>query len=153
MKPSTRASSLLLGIFLTLLTLAAHAGVLPTAVLTQHNDNSRTGANLAETSLTITNVNTNTFGLLYSRPVDDEIYAQPLILTNVNIPAVGPRNLLIIATVNDTVYAYDADDSTVVAPYWTNSFLLSSNITAVNDADANAAGVCGGSYSDFDNNF
>lgn len=154
MRPATRACSLLVSIVLSALTTStSRAGALPTAVLTQHNDNARTGDNLTETTLTVTNVNTNTFGLLYSRPVDDEIYAQPLIMTNVRIPGVGLRNLLIIATVNDTVYAYDADDPTVLAPYWTNSFLQPPNIVAVSDADENAIGACGGNYTDYDNNF
>src|SRR5579871_6371597 len=118
LKSSPRACVLavLLIVLLPLMTAArgVPASPPPTAVLTQHNDNSRTGDNLSETILTVANVKTNTFGLLYSRPVDDQIYAQPLIMTNVNIPGVGVRNLLIIATVNDTVYAYDADDPTAV---------------------------------------
>src|SRR5437899_9912628 len=82
----------------------------PAAVLTQHNDNARTGMNLNETTLNINNVNTTQFGLLFTRAVDDQIYAPPLLLTNVNLPGKGTHNLLISATVNNTVYAYDPHD-------------------------------------------
>src|SRR5262249_2247201 len=92
------------------------------SVLTHHTTLSHTGANLQETALTTSNVNTNTFGLLYTRPVDDQIYAQPLVMTNVNIPGKGAHNIVIVATVNDTVYAFDADDPSVTDPYWTNTF-------------------------------
>ncbi len=124
-----------------------------TAVLTQHNDNNRTGADLTETTLTITNVNTNEFGLLYSRPVDDQVYTQPLVMTNVSIPGVGSRNLLIVATVNDTIYAYDADDPTVTVPYWTNSFIQPPNIVPPDSADESAINACSGSYQDITGNF
>jgi hypothetical protein len=123
------------------------------AVLTQHNDNNRSGENLAETLLTTNNVNTNQFGLLVTRPVDDQVYAQPLIMTNVTIAGLGVHNLLIVATVNDTIYAYDADDATRVAPYWTNSFISPPNIVAPNNADESAVGACGGAYQDFSGKF
>ncbi len=118
------------------------------AVLMQHNNLAHTGQNLQETNLTTANVNTNTFGLIYSRPVDDQIYAQPLIMTNVTIPGKGVHNLVIVATVNDSVYAFDADDATVVAPYWQVSF-TNANAVAVRNTDLSALGACGGGYSDF----
>lgn len=119
------------------------------AVLTQHNNLSRTGANLEETVLKTANVNTNQFGLLYSRTVDDQIYAQPLVMTNVAIPGEGSRNVLYVATVNDSVYAFDADDSSVSAPYWQVSF---TNANAVPPRNTDMTGACGGGYKDFSGN-
>jgi hypothetical protein len=121
-----------------------------TAVLTQHNDNGRTGANLAETLLNTNNVNTNQFGLLYTRLVDDQIYAQPLVMTNVSIPGKGVHNVLYVATVNDTVYAFDADDASVSAPYWTRNFTNPPNIVAPRNTDM--TGACSGNYKDFSGN-
>jgi uncharacterized repeat protein (TIGR03806 family) len=128
---------------------SAHADV---AVLTQHNNLSHTGANLAETALNTSNVNTNSFGLLYTRAVDDQIYTQPLIMTNVDVPGKGVHNLVIVATVNNTVYAFDADDASVTEPYWTNSFNRPPNIVAPNREDMSAIGACGGDYHDFSGN-
>jgi PKD repeat protein len=119
------------------------------AVLTQHNDNSRDGANLQETVLNTSNVNTNQFGLVFSRAVDDQIYAQPLIMTNVDILGKGVHNLVIVVTVNDSVYAFDADDATVTAPYWQTSF-LGPNVRAPRNSDM--TGACGGNYQDFSGN-
>jgi hypothetical protein len=116
------------------------------AVLTHHNDNARTGANLAESLLTTKNVNTNQFGLLYTRPVDDQIYAEPLLMTNVTIQGKGTHNLVIVSTVNDSVYAFDADDSTVTTPYWQVSLLVPNSVAPRN---TDMTGACGGAYHDF----
>jgi len=126
------------------------AGPVPTAVLTQHNDNGRTGANLTETQLTAGNVNTNQFGLVHSRPVDDQIYAQPLVMTNVSIPGKGVHNVVYVATVNDSVYAFDADDGSITTPYWNVSFISPPNIVAPRNTDM--TGACGGNYKDFSGN-
>jgi len=127
----------------------ACAGRAEVAVLTHHNDLARTGANLSETVLNTSNVNTNQFGLVFTREVDDQIYAQPLVMTNVNLGANGTHNLVIVATVNDSVYAFDADEPSVTAPYWQVSFLGPGVVPPVN---TDMTGACGGNYRDFSGN-
>jgi len=58
-------------------------------VATYHNDDARTGQNIVETVLTPFNVNAAHFGRLYSFPVDGSVYAQPLYLPQVAMPATG----------------------------------------------------------------
>jgi hypothetical protein len=87
-------------------------------VLTNRYDNSRSGANLTETVLNTSNVNTKQFGKLFEREVDGDLYAQPLIATNIEIAGKGKRNVVYLATANNSVYAYDADDRAASAPYW-----------------------------------
>src|SRR5262249_34278765 len=67
------------------------------AVLTQHNDSRRTGANLNETVLTTSNVRPGSFGKLFSRAIDGYIYAQPLYAPGVVIPQIGSRNVVYVA--------------------------------------------------------
>jgi len=82
--------------------------VLATDVPTYHNDNFRTGQNLQETTLTLSNVNSSTFGKLFTVSVDNVIDAQPLILSSLSIAGVT-HNVLYAVTENDSVYAFDAD--------------------------------------------
>jgi alpha-glucosidase (family GH31 glycosyl hydrolase) len=80
------------------------------AVLTRHNDNGHTGANLQETSLTPARISPATFGHLFSYPVRGQIFAQPLYVSGINIPGRGIRNVLYVATMHNQVYAFDADN-------------------------------------------
>src|SRR5450755_2748120 len=77
-------------------------------VATQHNDNARTGANLREVVLNASNVNPRQFGRLFERVVDGHIFAQPLYVSNV-LTTRGKRNVVYVATMHNTVYAFDAD--------------------------------------------
>jgi len=71
-----------------------------TSVLTQHNDNARTGQNTSETILNTNNGNVNQFGKLFAMPSDGQVYAQPLYVLAVTING-GVHNVVIIATEND----------------------------------------------------
>jgi len=115
------------------------------SVLTQHNDNTRTGWNDSETELTTSNVNLQQFGKLFTLLVDDQVYAQPLVVADV--PVAGEaRNVVFVATVANTVYAFDGDDG---RPYWQR------NLTAAGmrpPRNTDMTGACGGGYRDFSGN-
>src|SRR5579871_1067339 len=80
-----------------------------TAVTTGHYDNFRTGANVNETTLTPSNVNSSQFGKLARLPVTGCIVAQPLYAPAIVTADGSARNLVLIATTTNQVYAYDAD--------------------------------------------
>src|SRR5579864_738690 len=82
----------------------------PESVTTYHYDNYRTGWNSNETILTHANVNSSSFGLLYSVPLNDQVDAQPLYMPAVSITAgqnQGIHDVVYIATESNTVYAID----------------------------------------------
>jgi hypothetical protein len=91
-----------------------------TDVVTYHNDIARTGHNLEETILTTGNVNSSSFGKLFTSPVDGIIDAEPLYLSAVSIPGKGTHNVIYVVTENDSVYAFDADNG---ALFWQVSAL------------------------------
>jgi hypothetical protein len=86
--------------------------------LTQHYNNARTGATLDETVLNTSNVSSTSFGKLWTLYADGQVVAQPLYVSglpidtsgNPNAPLVqGTFNAVIVATMHNTVYVYDAD--------------------------------------------
>ena len=108
-----------------------------TGVFTQRYDAQRTGQNREEFILTPSNVTDSTFGKLFACAVDGEVYAQPLYVANFAI-AGGTHNVVLVATMNDSVYAFDADASSCV-PYWQKSF-LGTGVTPVPPADTGENG-------------
>jgi hypothetical protein len=90
-------------------------------VLTEHNDVLRSGANTQEPLLTTANVNSNTFGKLFTQNVDGFIVGQPLYLGGVHFPDGSTHNVVYVATQHDGVYAFDGDSPQ--APLWNTSFI------------------------------
>jgi hypothetical protein len=98
-------------------------------ILQRGYDSNVSGANLNETVLNAGNVSANTFGQLFKLPVDDAVFAQPLYVPNVAIPNKGSHNVVYIATMSDTLYAFDAD--TGGAPLWSANFASRVGATSV----------------------
>jgi outer membrane protein assembly factor BamB len=88
-----------------------------TDVLMHHNDLARTGQMLAETTLTLANVNSATFGKLRFLAADGKVDGQPLFVTNLTIGAAA-HNVVYVVSEHDSVYAYDADSG---AALWQKS--------------------------------
>jgi hypothetical protein len=108
--------------------LTVTAAVAGTDLTTYKNDATRRGQNLAESTLTLANVNSATFGLLRTLPVDSRVDAQPLYLSKLTV-AGASHNVVFVATERDTVYAFDADTGSVL---WTQH-LLGTGETPSND--------------------
>jgi len=110
-------------------------------VLTYHNDNARTGQNLAETILAPANVNPTSFGKVASYPLDGAVYAQPLYEANVPFGK-SFINVVFVATTNDSVYAFNANSTDPqTALLWHTSFLNpAAGVTTASGADLGVAG-------------
>ena len=104
---------------LTIAVLMAAASAAHSAnVTTYHNDTYRTGWNPAETVLTPAAVKNGqggkTFKMTASIPLDDQVYAQPLVMTAQNIKGHGTHDVVYVATEGNTLYAIDANDGTIL---------------------------------------
>lgn len=112
------------------------------SVFTQHNNNTRSGLNNREKKLTTSNVNSAHFGKLFELAVDDQVYSQPLIVGNLSI-ASGIHNVAFIATVNNSIYAYDGDSGRL---FWKKNY----NAPGMRPPrNTDMTGACGGLYQDF----
>ena len=120
------------------------------SALTQHNDLSRTGWNNNEISLNHANVAPGTFGRIGTFNVDDEVYAQPLIVGHITVGN-HAGSVLYVATVNNTVYAFNADDVSDTTSLWKVNLNPAGQRTpsTADLKDSNEGSACGGNYRDF----
>ena len=111
-----------------------HPGPSTTDVLTYHYDIQRTGENLNETTLTTSNVNSTTFGKVGEFSVDGQIDGQALFVHQLAISGQGNKDVLYVATENDTVYAVDAQSisGSSATVLWKKSVLLAGESPATN---------------------
>jgi len=98
-------------------------------VLSFHGDIASTGVNPNETILTPANVNTDSFGKLFTTPLDGQVYAEPLVVTSLTIDQgpnkigeTGVHDVVFVATEHDSLYAIDADADAGGAILWQRRF-------------------------------
>jgi len=110
------------------------------AVTTFKYDNFHTGADTTETTLTTKNVNQSMFGRRNMYAVDGQVYAEPLYIPNLTVNG-APHNVVFAATEHDSVYAFDADAVTPIAPLWHTSF-LTAGVTSIPATEAYVINCC-----------
>ncbi len=104
-----------LAFFLSTLAVTTFAQQSVNVTMNRYNT-SRLAANTTESVLKQGNVNTAQFGKLWSYPVDGVIFGQPLYVQKLTIGGAS-HNVLFVATMNDVIYAFDADSSNTT-PLW-----------------------------------
>jgi hypothetical protein len=122
----------------------APQGLAPTGtvnVVTRQNDNQHTAQNLQETILTPTNVNSGSFGKIFSYPVDGQVYAEPLYVQGLTMAQGGVHNVVFVATEYDSIYAFDADSAASNPnPLWHVNFLSPPTVAPV--PCSQGSGIC-----------
>ena len=130
----TRVRTTMLSVLFFLITsiTVITVGYAQVPVTTWHFDNAHSGANPNEMILTPQNVNRSSFGKLFTQSVDGAVIGQALYLPSVTIPNLGVHNVVYVATMHNSVYAFDADSATGKnsSPLWHTNFLLQ-NVTPV----------------------
>jgi fibronectin type 3 domain-containing protein len=102
------------------------------------------GVNSNETVLTPANVNSTSFGKLFSTTVDGQVYAEPLYMENVVITTganQGTHNVVFVATEHDSLYAIDSNTGTVL---WQDALLTPEHggtVTSVPNSAVNSGDI------------
>ncbi len=115
-----------------------------TGVFSWRNDSMISGVYNLETILSPATINSSTtpqFGKLFSCLVDGAVYAQPLYVLNVSIASGGLHNVVLVATENDSVFAFDAD-AAPCQTLWQTNFLSATNGVTTVPACYTLLGVC-----------
>lgn len=89
-------------------------------IWTWHNNNDRNAVNHDEQILTLANVNSTSFGKVGFYATDGAVDGQPLYVPALKVGGIF-RDVLYVATENDSVYAFDAFSGAVL---WKTSVLL-----------------------------
>ena len=129
--------ALMLAVFLV----AARQASTAQDVTTWHYDMARSGVQADETQLTLANVNPRQFGKVFSLPVIGDVYAQPLYLHQYTMADGRLHNVLIVATAQDYVYAFDADGDNPAQGYLWRESLLGPGETWISDTDVDTVDI------------
>ncbi len=101
-------------------------------VLERSYNEFRTGTNTAETVLTPANVNSgaNQFHRRFVMSVDGKIEGSPLYASGINI-AGGTHNVVYVATMHNTVHAFDADTGAQLSARWLGNPVTGNDLHAL----------------------
>jgi hypothetical protein len=110
-------------------------------VLTFHNDAARSGIQSAETKLTTSNVDSSMFGMTHTFPVDGDVYAQTLYVSNFTMSDGKAHNVIFVATEHDLVYAFDADGKNGSGGYLWKKSMLPAGETWVTGSDVGTTDI------------
>jgi hypothetical protein len=117
---------------------AVKAAITPAVdVLTYRNNVGRTGVQSAESILNLTNVNSNTFGKIFSFVTDGFVFSQPLYVSNYPMNDGKSHNVLFVTTSAGSVYAFDADNNNPTAGYLWHVSVIPPNEQTVTPTDYN----------------